>query len=62
MNRLDNDRVRGVLAQEAGAAAGSAIRVQLREGQPPQRRPQENLQELLEFSRQFDNIEIKYRR
>ena len=59
LNRLDNDRVRGVLAQEAGAAAGSAIRVQLREGQPPQRRPQENLQELLEFSRQFDNIEIK---
>ncbi len=30
-----------------------------REGEPPKPSPEENLQQLLQFGSQFDNIEIK---
>ena len=59
LNRIDNDRVRGVLAEEAAAAAGRGVRLLLRVGEPPKKDPRENLQNLLKFSSQFDNIEIK---
>jgi len=59
LGRIDNDRVRGVLAEEAAKAAGRAVRLVLRTGEPVQATPQENLQNLLKFGSQFDNIEIK---
>ena len=59
LGRLDNDRVRGVLTEEAAKAAGIPVRVTYRVGEPPKATPQENLQNLLKFSSQFDNIEIK---
>ena len=58
LGRLDNDRVRGVLAEEA-AAGGAPVRLMFRVGQPPKATPRENLQNLLKFGSQFDNIEIK---
>ena len=59
MNRLDNDRVKTALKEEAEAAAGIPLRVVLRVGEAPQASPQENLKNLLKFGSQFDNIEIK---
>ena len=59
LGRLDNDRVRGALAEEAAKASGTAVRLLLRIGTPPQASPQENLKNLLKFGSQFDNIEIK---
>lgn len=59
LNRLDNDRVRGALTEEASAAAGTAVRLRLCIGAAPQASPQENLKNLLKFGSQFDNIEIK---
>lgn len=59
MNRIDNDRVRAVVTEEAAAAAGQAVTVLLRVGEPPKKDPKENLQNLLKFSSQFENIEIK---
>ena len=59
LNRLDNDRVRGALMEEASAAAGAAVRLRLCIGAAPQASPQENLKNLLKFGSQFDNIEIK---
>ena len=59
LNRLDNDRVKGVLREEAGNAAGTAVRLLLRVGEPPKASPEENLKNLLKFGSQFDNIEIK---
>lgn len=57
--RLDNDRVKNVLLEEAATAAGTAVRLVFHIGPPPQTSPQENLQNLLKFGSQFDNIEIK---
>nr|WP_325258910.1 DNA polymerase III subunit gamma/tau [uncultured Oscillibacter sp.] len=60
LGRLDNDRVREALTQEAEALAGGGpVRLLLRAGEAPQAAPEENLKNLLQFSRQFDNIEIK---
>ncbi|MCI9578932.1 MAG: DNA polymerase III subunit gamma/tau [Oscillibacter sp.] len=59
LGRLDNDRVREALAQEAEALAGGPVRLMLRTGEPPRSSPEENLKNLLAFGRQFDNIEIK---
>ena len=59
LGRLDNDRVRGVLAAEAQRAAGQPVRILFRVGKCPQASPQENLESLLKFGSQFDNIEIK---
>ena len=58
LGRLDNDRVRGALAEEA-AAAGAPARLAFRVGEVPVAAPEENLQNLLKFGSQFDNIEIK---
>jgi DNA polymerase-3 subunit gamma/tau len=58
LGRLDNDRVRGALTDEA-AAAGVQMRLAFRVGEPPRATPRENLQNLLKFGSQFDNIEIK---
>ena len=58
LGRLDNDRVRGALTEEA-AAGGVPVRLALRVGDPPRATPKENLQNLLKFGSQFDNIEIK---
>ena len=57
--RLDNDRVRGVLCEEAEKAAGGAVRLAFRVGEAPKTSPQENLKNLVRFGSQFDNIEIK---
>ena len=59
LNRMDNDRVRSALNEEAAKAAGMAVRLVLRVGEAPQATPQENLKNLLKFGSQFDNIEIK---
>jgi len=59
LGRLDNDRVREILAQEAEALTGAPVRLTLRTGEPPKSSPEENLKNLLQFSKQFDNIEIK---
>ncbi|WP_300416358.1 DNA polymerase III subunit gamma/tau [uncultured Oscillibacter sp.] len=59
LGRLDNDRVREAVAQEAEALTGAPVRLALRTGEPPMSSPEENLKNLLAFSRQFDNIEIK---
>ena len=58
LGRLDNDRVRGALTDEA-ADGGITVRVAFRTGEPPRATPRENLQNLLKFGSQFDNIEIK---
>ncbi len=55
LGRLDNDRVRKVLQEEAPGAA----RMVLREGEPPKHSPEENLRALLEFSRQHENITVR---
>ena len=59
LGRLDNDRVKGALNEEAAKSAGTAIRLIFRVGEPPKATPQENLKNLLKFGSQFDNIEIK---
>ena len=59
LGRLDNDRVREAVAQEAEALAGSPVRLMFRAGEPPKSSPEENLKNLVAFGRQFDNIEIK---
>ena len=59
LGRLDNDRVKGTLSEEAQAAAGRPVRLMLRVGEAPKSSPEENLKKLLKFGSQFDNIEIK---
>ena len=59
LNRLDNDRVRGVLSAEAEKSSGQAVRILFRVGEAPKSSPRENLKNLLEFGSRFDNIEIK---
>ena len=59
LGRLDNDRVREILAQEAEALTGAPVRLALRAGELPRSSPEENLKNLLKFSSQYDNIEIK---
>ena len=57
--RLDNDRVRTALQEEAAERAGRPVRLALRVGEAPKAARQENLKHLLKFGSQFDNIEIK---
>lgn len=59
LGRLDNDRVKGALGEEAAKAAGMPVRLVFRVGAPPKATPQENLRNLLKFGSRFDNIEIK---
>lgn len=59
LGRLDNDRVRGALGEEAAKAAGMPVRLVFRVGEPPKASTKENLRNLLKFGSQFDNIEIK---
>ena len=59
LGRLDNDRVRSALGEEASRAAGIPVRLTFRVGEPPKATPRENLQNLLKFGSQFDNIQIK---
>ena len=59
LGRLDNDRVRGVLTEEVAREAGQTVRLLLRVGEPPKAQPVDNLQNLLKFGSQFDNIQIK---
>ena len=57
--RLDNDRVRTALLEEAARSAGAPVRLVLKVGEAPKAAPQENLKNLLKFGSQFANIEIK---
>ena len=59
LNRIDNDRVRAALTEEAAAAAGGPVGLALRVGEPPKRDPKENLQNLLAFASKHENITIK---
>ena len=59
LGRLENDRVKSALCEEAQKAAGVPVRVVFRVGAPPKGSPQENLQNLLKFGSQFDNITIQ---
>lgn len=56
--RLDNDRVRTALQEEAEESVGQPVRLALRVGEAPKAAPQENLKNLLKFGSRFDNIEI----
>ena len=58
LGRLDNDRVRGVLSEEAGNPAQMMFQV----GTPPKSSTEENFKNLLKFGSQFDNITIKGKR
>ncbi len=55
LGRLDNDRVRGALLEEAG----TPVRLLFRVGDPPQGSAEENFENLLKFGSRFDNITIK---
>ena len=59
VGRLDNDRVKSALCEEAEKASGVSIRLMFQVGEPPKASPQKNLQNLLKFGSQFDNIQIK---
>ena len=59
VGRLDNDRVKSALCEEAEKASGISIRLMFQVGEPPKASPQKNLQNLLKFGSQFDNIQIK---
>ena len=59
LSRIDNDRVRGILSEEIGKAAGHQMPLHLRVGEPPRKDPKENLQNLLAFASKHENIEIK---
>ena len=59
LGRLDNDRVRTALLEEAARSAGAPVRLVLKVGEAPKAAPQENLKNLLKFGSQFDNIKIK---
>ena len=59
LGRLNNDRVKGVVQEEAQRAAGMPVRMSFRVGDAPRANPEENFKNLLKFSSQFDNIEIK---
>ena len=59
LSRIDNDRVRGILSEEVGKAAGHQMPLHLRVGEPPRKDPKENLQNLLAFASKHENIEIK---
>ena len=54
LGRVDNDRVRGVLLENSGAA-----RIQFKEGDPPAISPEDNLNQLLSVAKNYDNIIIK---
>ena len=59
--RLDNERVRTVLLEEAQAALGSTVisRLMFRVGNPPIGSPEENFKALLKnFGGQYDNVEF----
>ena len=59
LGRLNNDRVKGALQEEAQRAAGMPVRMSFRVGDAPKANPEENFKNLLKFSSRFDNIEIK---
>ena len=59
LSRIDNDRVRGILSEEAARAVGSPMGILLRVGERPKKDPKQNLQNLLDFASKHDNIEIK---
>lgn len=59
LGRLENDRVKSALCEEAEKASGVSIRLMFQVGEPPKTSPQKNLQNLLKFGSQFDNIQIK---
>ena len=44
---------------EEAASGGVTVRLVFQVGEPPKATPRENLQNLLKFGSQFDNIEIK---
>ena len=47
------------MCEEAEKASGVSIRLMFQVGEPPKASPQKNLQNLLKFGSQFDNIQIK---
>ena len=59
LGRLNNDRGKGALQEEAQRAAGMPVRLSMLVGEAPRTNPEENFKNLLKFSSQFDNIEIK---
>jgi len=59
LGRLNNDRVKAALSEEAEKAAGIPVRITTVIGEPPKASPEENFKNLLNFSKNFDNIEIK---
>ena len=59
LGRLENDRVKSALCEEAEKASGVSIRLMFQVGEPPKASPQKNCQNLLKFGSQFDNIQIK---
>ena len=55
LGRLDNDRVRGVVLEEAGTPERLVLQV----GAPPRGSAEDNFKKLLQFGSRFDNITIE---
>lgn len=59
IGRLDNDRVKGILQAETARSTGVSPQVFFQAGEAPQSSPEQNLKNLVEFGKQFDNIIIQ---
>ena len=56
VGRLDNDRVRGALCEEAEKSLSAPVRLVYRVGEPPKANPEENMRNLLKFSAQHGDV------
>ena len=59
LGRMNNDRVKAAFSEEAEKAAGMPVRITVIVGDVPKGSPEENFKNLLNFSKNFDNIQIK---
>lgn len=59
LGRMNNDRVKAAFSEEAEKAAGMPVRIAVIVGDMPKGSPEENFKNLLNFSKNFDNIQIK---
>ena len=59
LGRMNNDRLKAAFSEEAEKAAGMPVRLAVVVGEMPKASPEENFKNLLNFSKNFDNIQIK---
>lgn len=58
-NRLNNDRILGILQEAGEQASGGPVQVRLTVGEGPQSSPEERLQNLIRTGSKFDSFQIK---